>query len=151
MGLTDGGPILPITLVAPLALLTFIAVAGHVWLLRDAEMPESRRRIRSANGMLMLMTIPVATYAMGVATTAFPRAFVLSWLTVVGLLGLVVLMACLDILNNLRLRHAERRRLAVDIAVLRQELATVRELRPVRTNPARDHREHHPDDPNHSR
>lgn len=147
MGLTAGGPILPVMLVAPLAAMMFFAVTGHLWLLKTAaKMPASRKRIRTANGVLMLLTIPVGMYAMCMASTAAPREFVLAWLAVVGLLGVVMLLACLDILNNLRLRHGDRRRLAEDIAVLRKDLATVRAMRASRMTSSRDDADHHSDD-----
>lgn len=103
------GPILSAWIGVPLGLLTLVLVAAHVALLSRVEMPESRRRIRRVNGWIMLVTVPTAVYAFCVASPAGPRAFALSWMAVLGFVAIVLMLACLDILNTLRLHRAEQR------------------------------------------
>lgn len=103
------GPILNAWIGVPLGVVTLVLVAAHVALLSRVEMPESRRRIRRVNGWIMLATIPVAVYAFCIASPAAPRAFALSWMAVLGLVAIVLMLACMDILNTLRLHRAEQR------------------------------------------
>ncbi len=107
------GALAPLWIVAPLGVVTLLVVSGHVLSLWKAEMPASRRRIRIANGLLMMMSIPLGVYALSVADPAVQkREFLLSWMMIVGLVTLVLALAAGDILNNWRLYFAEKRRLA---------------------------------------
>jgi hypothetical protein len=108
-------PVASAWIMIPVACVAMLVVAAHVIALGKAEMPASRRRIRSASGALMLLTIPVLAYASSIVTPAQTRLFVLSWTLGVGLLTLVVALALLDMLNTLRLHRAEK-------AALRQSL-----------------------------
>ncbi|MCE7972718.1 MAG: hypothetical protein DYG92_00100 [Leptolyngbya sp. PLA1] len=111
-----GGALAPLWIVAPLGVVTLLVVSGHVLGLWRAEMPASRRRIRIANGLLMMMSIPLGVYAMSVADPAVQkREFLLSWMMIVGLVTLVLALAAGDILNNWRLYFAEKRRLAREV------------------------------------
>lgn len=103
------GPILSAWIGVPLGVATLLLVAAHVALLSRVDMPESRRRIRRVNAWIMLVTIPVAIYAFCVASPAAPRAFALSWMAVLGLVAIVLMLACMDMLNTLRLHRAEQR------------------------------------------
>ena len=103
--------ILPVWVVAPMAVVTMLLLAGHLTGLRTAAMPESRRRIRTANGVLMMFVVPLIAYLFGVATPAKPAPFVIGWTTVTAMLGMVLLLALLDMLNTARLHRAELRRI----------------------------------------
>ncbi|MFZ2874863.1 MAG: hypothetical protein WAZ94_10315 [Phycisphaerales bacterium] len=106
------GALAPLWIVAPLGVVTLLVVSGHVLSLWKAEMPASRRRIRIANGLLMMLSIPLGVYAMAVADPAVQkREFLLSWMMIVGMVTLVLALAAGDILNNWRLYFAEKRRL----------------------------------------
>jgi hypothetical protein len=108
--------------VLPTAVVAMLVVAGHVMLLPGAAMPASRRRIRAANGLLMLVTLPLAAYAVGAADPDVdPRRFVLAWMLTAGLLVIILGLAMLDILNTLRLRSRERREAIDDLARARAE------------------------------
>lgn len=114
---------LPPWLVVPPALMLVIAVGAHMIAMRKAEMPASRRRLRAANGLLMLLTTPLTAYAFCRVSPADPRFFVLVWTAVVGLVGLVVALAVADILNNLWIAHRTSRDLssrmrAIQLALL---------------------------------
>lgn len=103
--------LVPIWISAPLAMLTLVVVAAHLLALRSARMPESRRRIRTASGWLIMATAPVLAVAFSVVSPQQPRRFALVWAVAMLLLGLVILMALVDVANNLRLARQGRRML----------------------------------------
>lgn len=109
-------PLAPAWLIVPIGSVVILLIAAHVGALRRAEMPESRRRIREANGLLMLCGVPLATYALCMASPSDSRAFLLSWTACVGLVGLVLLLAVIDAVNTLRLHWAARAALRMEIA-----------------------------------
>ena len=77
--------------VMPMAAVAMLVIASHVLLLGTSDMPASRRRIRAANGLLMMFTLPLAAYALGVADPAArPRPFLLAWMLVSGLVMIVL-------------------------------------------------------------
>lgn len=117
------GPLLSGWVVFPLAALTMTVIAAHGASLDHAQMPESRRRIRRINGMLMLLAVPVLAYAFGGVGSDRPRAFVLVWMAAILLLGIIVLFAAMDILNTARLHHCESRELRRQIVEARRRLA----------------------------
>jgi small-conductance mechanosensitive channel len=89
-----------------------VLVAGYILALRDApddSMPTWRRNIRHVTSVVILVTIPVLAYAFGVATPAHQRAFVLSWTAAVWMLGVVVLLAAIDLVDGARLTRRVRR------------------------------------------
>ena len=101
-------PLAPGWLVLPLGVVTLLVLAAHVMALREAPMPESRRRIRVANGLVMMILTPLLAYAFGIATPGEPRAFVLAWSASIGLLLLMILLAGADAMNTLRLHLSDR-------------------------------------------
>src|SRR6476659_3985942 len=107
----SSGPLAPVWLVVPIAVLTLLVIAAHVLALDKAEMPHSRRRIRKVNGLLMMFTVPLVAYAFGVASPSQARVFVLVWMIVAGLVFLVLMLAMLDIVNTWRVTWNERRQL----------------------------------------
>ncbi|MBX3363426.1 MAG: hypothetical protein KF866_01565 [Phycisphaeraceae bacterium] len=104
-------PLVPAWFAVPFGMVTLLILAGHVSALRLAVMPESRRRIRQVNGMVMMCTVPMLTYALAVTAPAQSRAFVLSWSATVMLLAVVLALSIADVLNTMRLHRADRRRL----------------------------------------
>jgi len=115
LGASPPGSLVPAWLAMPVGAVVIVLLAAHMRALAVAEMPESRRRIRTANGWIMLLATPVTAYAFGAATPADPRAFLLTWLSVAGLLAIVLFLAGLDIMNTGRMsmeaRHGLRREL----------------------------------------
>ncbi len=108
-------PLAPLWGVAPICLLTLFFLGIHLTLLhRDHDMPESRRRLRTANGLLMLIATPIAGYAFGVASPARDqRLFVLAWILVTALVVLILILAIADALNSWRIdRRARQQRLS---------------------------------------
>lgn len=111
MQIASDSPILPAWLVIPAAAATMLLIAGHVLAMHSVRMPPSRRRIRTANSLLMLLIVPLLAYALAIASARDEREFVLVWLTVIGLLWIVVMISAIDVLNTLRMHVAERRAL----------------------------------------
>ena len=120
-GWDSGAPLLPLWVAVPAAVLSLLAVGGHLSALRTAEIPESRRRIRTVNGWLMAALIPVAVYAFSVVTPSERNRFVFVFAVVVALLTIVVVLAGVDAMNNLRLYRSERDELQAEIKQLRSE------------------------------
>lgn len=103
--------LVPIWVSGPLAMMALVVVAAHLIAMRNADMPESRRRIRTANGWLILVTAPVLAIAFSLVSWQTPRRFALIWALAIILLCFVILMAMVDMANNLRLARIQRRQL----------------------------------------
>lgn len=101
--LATNGPIASPWATVPIVSLAIILVAAHVLAIQRVPMPSSRRRIRTANGLLMLVALPLLAYAACVATPADKRVFVLAWMSVMILVSMVLVLALLDVANNIRL------------------------------------------------
>ena len=89
-----------------------IVIAGHLLAMRSgrARMPESRYRIRSVNGGLMLTAVPLLASAFSVVSPDEQKLFLLIWMSATGLMGIVFVLAVIDAFNNVRLgRIAEGR------------------------------------------
>jgi hypothetical protein len=113
-------PLAPAWLVLPMAVVTVLVLAGHMHVMHGTPgVPVSRRRIRSVNAGLMLVTIPVLAYAFGIATPARTQAFAVAWSAGALLLGLIVLVALADVVNTWRLHGGERARLRLQMRALR--------------------------------
>lgn len=110
-------PPLPAIAVVPLALLAMIFIAGHVMAMNDptSGVPTSRKRIRSANGVMLMWLVALVTYAISILNPEHTSRFVLTWLTIITVVGLVLILALLDVLNTIRLHSAARR-------IIREEL-----------------------------
>lgn len=126
--LAQAAPMAPAWVVFPLAGFTLVVVMWHIAGVVRADLEPSRRRIRLANGGVMLALVPLIAYAFGVATTSEPRWFAMSWLLVMGLLGLMIVLAIMDSANTARLHTAERIELRRQTReALRVAAATLRE------------------------
>jgi hypothetical protein len=113
---------LPAWFVFPLAALAIVVLAGHLMIIaRDATMPPSRRRIRTVTGVLMMAITPLAAYAFALTPVNEARTFVLIFAAVVGLLGIVIMLAGIDIANNVRLHRLEQKQVRRKLAELRRQ------------------------------
>lgn len=101
--------VLPALVVFPLAAVVIVVLATHLTLMRRAEMPASRKRIRTVNGVLMMLLTPVAAYAFGVVPAAQTKQFVLVFFLVTGLVFIIIMLAVMDALNNVRIHRREAR------------------------------------------
>lgn len=107
-----------------MAVITLLVLAGHMHAMHSApDVPPSRRRIRSINAGLMLVTVPVLAYSFGIATPARTQAFALAWSAASLLLGLIVVVALADVINTWRLHAGERDRLRLQMRALRAAAA----------------------------
>jgi hypothetical protein len=116
--MTAPGRLAPAEFIIPLAVITLLLIWGHMRSIARAPMPASRRRIRSMNGLLLLMLPPLMTYALTIASPQRPTVFVFAWCAVAALLALIVFLALLDAANTLRLHRRalrELRRQAIDL------------------------------------
>jgi drug/metabolite transporter (DMT)-like permease len=104
-------PLAPAWLVLPMAAIVMLILAGHCQALQRVDMPESRRRIRTAGDLLMLGVAPLLAYAFAIDRGDDPRTFVIVWALIVGLLALIILVATIDAANNMRLARLMRERL----------------------------------------
>ncbi|MEM8757107.1 MAG: hypothetical protein AAGF47_04910 [Planctomycetota bacterium] len=113
------GPALPLWLLVPPAAILMIVLAASILAMRDADMDGTRRRIRTAASLIMMLLQPLIVYLFGIGSANNPRPFVFAWAMVVGLLGILVVLAMLDVFNNTRLSRENRK-------LLREELRKIR-------------------------
>lgn len=115
---------LPAWLVLPICGLVMVVLAVHVVdLQRTAAIPSTRRKLRTACGMLMLFTSALLAYALCVqpepsgsgVSGSDGRAFVLVWTAIVALLAVIVTLAAFDAVHTLILARNERRRLLAEM------------------------------------
>lgn len=139
LGILASATILPPWLVLPLAIPTMLVIAAHVLAVHQSDHPLKRRRIRVVNGLLMLLITALLAYALGMAEVvnvpaqdpSGARRFLVIWLSIVGLVGIVVALAGADAAHTLlaglkvrrQLRGEMRRQLAGDLARRRSNTA----------------------------
>ncbi len=103
----------PLWIILPLGMLAALVISVHLAALPRAEMPPSRRRIRMANGVMLLALTVLLTYALGFVgmlpdgggSIGHIRAFVLVWMAIIGLLPIVLGLAAMDMFNTWRLQR----------------------------------------------
>lgn len=109
--------IIPFWLGVPVAAAVMLFVAAHALSLGESDHPASRKRIRLASSVVMLLTVPLLTVAFCVLDpNVHPREWALSMLASICMVSFVLLLAGLDIINTMRLSMMAR-------GQLRQELA----------------------------
>lgn len=116
LGAISNEPLAPVWFVLPMTVMALGVVVLHLRWLITTPMPESRRRIRGANGVMMLIALPLSFYALAMVPPSEGRAWVLSWMLLGGLVAMMMLLAWLDVFNNYRLMREERRELARELA-----------------------------------
>lgn len=116
------GPIAPAWAILPIGFIALVVIGIHVLAVMRSEMPPSRKRIRTANGLLMMFATPLLAFAFSmVDPSTQPKLFAMSWLLVVSLLVLIFGLACFDILNNIRIYRAEQREVRREAAAAREK------------------------------
>jgi len=102
----------------PAAGAIMLMIAGHMARIEVRAAPLSRRRIRLANGWVMLFVTPLLAAGLGLFDPrAQQRAFVLTWTMVAALLVVAIVLAGVDAGLTLRLARREMRRLKRDSAL----------------------------------
>ncbi len=116
---------LPAAVTIPLALVVAGWIMWYWHRLAAPEVPDSRRRIRRASLIVMLVSQPILVQALSFANPhdTNPTAYVIAWLLVIFLVGLVLVTAGLDVLNTMRLQREQRRDRVIQAAVTRAEAA----------------------------
>ena len=125
---TLAAAILPAALTIPLAAITMLLIAAHLIAMHKAadRIPPSRLRVRTANGIAMLLLCPLLVAGFSLTDHDDPQtqqAFLLSWLASMGLLGLILLLTAIDMLNNARLAAKARQNLREEMIEIRKEIA----------------------------
>ncbi len=126
-------PVLPFWIVAPPTVVLMLFLANHVTALQQTTV-SLRRRIRTANGVAMMLTTALLAHALAIVSPSDVRTFVLVWMMIVGLLGLIILLALLDALTTYFLLRARTRR-------ARWAFAPRTPLQPARLNPGAEPRD----------
>ncbi len=111
-------PFAPAWFVVPVGVFTLIVLVGHLLSLRGVQMPASRRRIRLATGFLMVLSAPLLIYGLAYVPPSRGRIFILCWMAIAALVLVVLALAWIDVMNNLRLARLERAALLRDRAIL---------------------------------
>lgn len=100
--------LIPVWFCVPVAALLFAIVALHMRGTARSDHPPSRKRIRFANGILILINLPLLTAGFSLINpSAHPRPWVLVWVAAMALLACNVGLAMLDVVNTLRLTRRE--------------------------------------------
>ena len=106
---------LPAALTMPLAAAVAVLILWYWKRLGAADVPESRRRIRRASMVVMLVGLPILVRAVSfVDYTTQQVQYVVCWLLVLLGLALILLAAAIDVFDTLRLSRQERRRNFLD-------------------------------------
>ena len=100
MNLLSHDPALPLWIVAPPTIFVMLFLAGHVMALQQADFEPRRKRIRTVTGVLMMVTAALLAHALAIISPSDSRTFVLTWLMIVSLLGLIILLAAIDVLSS---------------------------------------------------
>jgi hypothetical protein len=108
-------PVAPRWVVLPLAVLSLLVIALHWVQLAKAQMPAARKRLRTACGLVMMISVPVFAYAFAIASPARPREFVLSWILASSLLLIILLLAAADLFITAAEARREHRRLIREV------------------------------------
>ncbi len=116
--------ILPLWLTFPIAAMTLLFLAGYAMALQQAPMAPKRRRIRTANTIVMMLGTCMLASGVSVIPPASSREFVLVWLIVMWLMAISVLLACLDATATVRTAVKLRRQSRAEFrAKLERDLA----------------------------
>ena len=119
----SAGPVIPTIICVPLGVLAMITCAAHLMGPARHVAPASRRRIRQANGIIMLIATPLLTIGFGIIDPhANPDQWLITWVAAIALLAMAVGLAMLDVINTMRLHHLARRQLIKSMAQAKAQL-----------------------------
>lgn len=126
------GTVLPAWAALGMTGIGMILVASYVLALQRDSVPISRRRLRTANGVVQMFLLGAIGFATGLVLEQDRSLFLTSWMLVMVLVVVVIALALADIANNIRLarleRQAQRRataeQLAADLRALRSSRST---------------------------
>lgn len=109
-------PVISPWIALPITIMLMILSAVHARRTRASAEPASRKRIRIANAMLMMLTLPLVAVGFSIVSPrTHPREWILIWMAAMALLTMNVALACLDVINTVRLLRTARRRLRAEM------------------------------------
>ncbi|TVQ59374.1 MAG: hypothetical protein EA379_11020 [Phycisphaerales bacterium] len=109
--------VLPAWLIMPVALLGMLFIAWYTVAVERSDHPVSRKRIRTANGWVMLLAAPLVGAGFSLVNAeSQPRAFLLVWAAAMLLVLLSVALAIADMFNTMRLARKKREELAMSLS-----------------------------------
>lgn len=118
--------IIPGAVTLPLAGLAMVAVAAHVVLTERISQDVIRRRIRLANGWMMLVAIPLIAAGFSfINPNARPRMFLIVWLTIIAMVSMSILLALADVAHTAVLARRSMRALRAAQAGLRAHTESI--------------------------
>ncbi|MCH8150821.1 MAG: hypothetical protein IH830_00425 [Planctomycetes bacterium] len=105
---------MPAAVTIPLALIVAGWIMWYWQRLGRREVPDTRRRIRRASIIVMLVSLPILVRGLSFLDHDTDHSqYIITWLLVLFTLGLVVVTAGIDLVNTLRIeRKADRQRVA---------------------------------------
>lgn len=122
-----GAALLPGLVILPISAVLMVVIAAHLIVAAQKVEPASRRRIRLANGAVMLVTIPLLASGFSIIDPDIrPTEWLLVWMGVIALLAIAVSLALLDIANTARLTYRTRQRLRESMREMRREARAAR-------------------------
>lgn len=116
------GGVLPLWVLVPPAAIMMLVLAGYIQALRESDIPESRRRIRTASSLVMIVLQPLLVYLFGIGGSHQPRPFVFSAALVLGLVSLLVVLAIMDAINNTKLAAEQRAKWRAEFKEMHAEI-----------------------------
>ena len=100
---------LPWVLTVPIAAVLAICVLWYWSTLEKPSVPPSRRRIRRASMIVMLVSLPVLVQALSFSNhQSNPNQFVVTWSMVLFLLLLVMITAIVDAVNTMKIHQEQQ-------------------------------------------
>jgi len=90
----------------PLALVVAAVASWYFIRLGGDDVPASRRRVRRLSLVAVMVTIPLLVWVLSVVDPELhPGRFIALWSVVFVMILIVVALALLDMVNNIRLHH----------------------------------------------
>lgn len=94
----------------PMGVVTAAIVIAHMRATYESEQPESRKRIRIANGIVMLIVIALLAAGMSLIDhQTHPSPWILTWVGTMLLLWLIIVLGIADMLNTARIGRERKR------------------------------------------
>ena len=120
------GGVLPLWVLVPPAAIMMLVLAGYIQALRESDVPESRRKIRTASSLVMIVLQPLLVYLFGIGGAHQPRPFVFTAALVLGLVALLVILAIMDAINNTKIAAQQRAKYRTEFQKMRDEIERLR-------------------------
>jgi C4-dicarboxylate-specific signal transduction histidine kinase len=98
--------LVPALWTVPGALVCAVALVWYFVRLGGDDVPSSRRRVRRLSIASVLVTLPLFVWVLSfIDPTRQPAAFIVLWSVIFVMALIIIALALLDVVNNLRLHH----------------------------------------------